>query len=514
MICGIRKAVFALSAAVLFFAAGCGNKEIKTPDTPVVVTEETKTPTPEPVKATESPTVTVTPTVTNTPTPVPTDTATPTPVPTATNTPAPTPTKKPSTAVKGKPEFPCSAYVDCYSLTLRSTADVKEKLLRIYNGTELTITGNSSSSFYYECIYQGKAYAVSKSYISFDKPFEFDYNSFEIVDPKDVVYSYSDMEKDIFELAKRYPDLFSYYSAGKTPDEREMYVCTVGNPNAPKCIYFTASCHAREFCTTLLLMMQTEYYLKTIDEGYFKDVNYRDMFNEICFVLLPMQNPDGVDLSIYGPSGIRDMYLQTKIQSMCDREDAEFFAKYKKHNSNYYKRWKANAEGIDLNRNYSFGWEETNDYPVPASGGYKGEEPFSATEVKIQIDVLNKLKEEKDLVFVISYHATGNDLSWEVEGMKGDFLRECLKAVEALVYVTDYEPNMNEMNLDKEVPLAGYTDWLNGEEIVPSITIEILPMSLYLSVEEPTEEEMHDAWVANRQVWAVLGELYYEGERR
>jgi hypothetical protein len=39
-------------------------------------------------------------------------------------------------------------------------------------------------------------------------------------------------------------------------------------------------------------------------------------------------------------------------------------------------------------------------------------------------------------------------------------------------------------------------------------------MSLYLSVEEPTEEEMHDAWVANRQVWAVLGELYYEGERR
>ncbi|MCR5585297.1 MAG: hypothetical protein K6F63_07705 [Lachnospiraceae bacterium] len=514
MTCKIRKAIFVLSAAAIVFAAGCENSEKKVPTAPATQTEETKTPTPDAAKTTEAPTSTPTPTVTNTPTPVPTATFTPSPTPTATNSPTPTPTKKPTALVNGKPVFPCSAYVDCYSLTLRSTADVREKLLKIYNGTEVTITGNSASSFYYECTYQGNNYTINKSYITFDEPFGFDYNSFEIVDPRDVVYSYSDMEKDIFELAEKYPETFSYYSAGKSPDKREMYVCTIGNPDAPKCIYITGTAHAREFCTSLLLMMQSEYYLKTIEEGYFKDVNYKDLFNEICFVLLPMQNPDGVDLCISGPSAIRNLVLRSKIQSMYDREDAEFYKKYGKHNSNFYKRWKSNAQGIDINRNYSFGWEETNDYPVPASSGYKGEEPFCATEVKIQIEVLNKLMEEKDLVFAISYHATGNDLSWEVEGMKGDFLKECKAAVEALVYVTDYEPNMNDMNLDKEVPLAGYTDWLNGEEIVPSITIEILPMSLYLAAEKPTEEEMQDAWVANRQVWAVLGELYYEGERR
>ena len=73
---------------------------------------------------------------------------------------------------------------------------------------------------------------------------------------------------------------------------------------------------------------------------------------------------------------------------------------------------------------------------------------------------------------------------------------------------------INMMTLDNDVPLAGYTDWLNGEEIIPSITIEILPLKIFLAAEQPEEEEMYMAWVANRQVWAVLGELYYEGERR
>lgn len=504
-----RRLTAMIGAFALILTAGCGDakeKETNTGLTPTPIATAT-------VAVTNTPTVTPTSAATPTPTDTPLPTWTPTPTVTSTPTVTPTPTKRLTPTPTGVPTFPCDAYVACYSVSLRNPADVKERIQMIYNGDKVTVTGSSKESGYYNCIYKNEKYLISKQYVSFDKPFEFDYKSFEIVDPKDVVYSYGDMEADIFALAKKYPSLFSYYSAGKSPDNRELYICTVGNPNAHKCIYITGTAHAREYCTSLMLMMQTEYYLKTIETGYFKDVNYKDLLDEICFVLMPMQNPDGVDLCIGGPSAIRNLLMRTKIQSMYDRENAEFLEKYGVYNSNYYRRWKANAQGIDLNRNYPFGWEETNDYPVPSSSGYKGEEPFSATEVQVQVEVQEQLMREKDVIFAISYHATGNDLSWDV-GQTGEFRKECERAADALVYVTDYIREMNMMTLDNDVPLAGYTDWLNGEEIIPSITIEILPLKIFLAAEQPEEEEMYMAWVANRQVWAVLGELYYEGERR
>ncbi len=508
----LKKPIIAVIVLAIFLALsiGCGNEQDKNK---VNVDKGNKT-----ANVTKEPEETPINETTNTPIPTPTLTPTPTstPAPTITFTPTPTHTPTPTKVIQkteNNVTFPCPAYVACYSLSLRDPNNVKTKLIKIYNGTEVTITGKAKDNNYYECLYEGEKYLVNKSYVTFNDLFPFDYSKFEVVDPSDKAYSYSHMEKDIFELAEKYPEHFSYYSAGKTPDNHEMYICTVGNPEAPKCVYITAAAHAREYCTSLLLMMEMEYYLKTYEEGYYLDVNYKDMLNEICFVLLPMQNPDGVDLSIAGgPSAIRDLGLRLEIQNMFNKEDKEYYEQYKKHNSLIYRRWKANAQGIDLNRNYPFGWEKMNESTQPASTGYRGETPLSAPEVIIQINVLKELMKEKDVVFCISYHATGNDLSWEVEGMEKEFKKEVETIVNKIVYVTSYQPNMNNMGLyDDGVPLGGYTDWLNGEHIVPAITIEILPGSVYLPLDG---YNMQDAWVANRQVWAVIGENYYEGERR
>ncbi len=491
----LKNMILTLSFAVLIACVGCGNEQ-KDPEV---------TATPMPTEATPTPTFTPTSTPTNTPTP----TLTPTP----SNTSTPTPTPIPERTVRNwygedhVPTFPCSAYVDCYSISLRNIEDITVSEKVIYNNTMVTLTGNAKNIKYYTCEYEGKEYYINKSFVTLNDMFQYDRNCFTIVDEQDLDYSYADMESDIKELAKTYPDLFSYYSAGKTADNRELYICTMGNPNAPKCIYITATAHAREYCTTHLVMMQAEYYLKYYYQGYYKNVDYRDLFDEICIVLMPMQNPDGVDLCIFGPSCINDLLLRTKIHMMCDRETEEFLKTDGDYNSNFYRRWKANAVGVDLNRNYPFGWEETNDYDVPASSGYKGPEPFSEIETQVQKQVLEKLMEEKDVVFAISYHASGNDLSWDV-GQTGEFREECEKAADALVYVTDYIREMSLMNIGP-IPLAGYTDWLNGEEIVPSITIEIFRPKVWLAVDTP---EMNEAWVANREVWALLAELYYEGK--
>ena len=53
-----------------------------------------------------------------------------------------------------------------------------------------------------------------------------------IVNCKSKKYSYSDMKKDIQQLAKKYPDYCSYKVIGKTRQGRNIYDFMIGNPEA------------------------------------------------------------------------------------------------------------------------------------------------------------------------------------------------------------------------------------------------------------------------------------------
>ena len=54
-----------------------------------------------------------------------------------------------------------------------------------------------------------------------------------------------------------------------------------------------------------------------------------------------MVNPDGVTISQYGPKKIRNAKLRSNLYKIADGVD--------------FKIWKANARGIDINRNYAEG---------------------------------------------------------------------------------------------------------------------------------------------------------------
>ncbi len=454
---------------------------------------------------TVTPDVSVTPGITATPAITDFPAVTSAPVITAT----PTISATPAATGTVIPTFPCDAWINCYYVSLRDINNVDNKVLRVYNGTKITLTGESENEFYFKCEYEGNRYLVCNKYITYKEMYEYDPDALTIVDGRAHKYSYSELTQDLKELSEKYPDIFSYYTAGKSSDNRNIYVCKVGNPNAEKVIFYTGTTHAREYCTTELLMMMTEYYLYNYNTGWYEDYTYKELFDEICVVMIPMLNPDGAEICINGPDAIRDAEIRKKVREMYKKEDAIFYEKYGYHYTTLYERWKANAVGIDLNRNYDYGWEETDDWYEPASSGYKGTEPFSAEEVKVQVKVLNELLSTKKVCFSVSYHATGETLSWDV-GQTGEFRTECETAVKKLAYYTDYIENMNEMTYYAgKISLAGYTDWLNGCEIVPSVTIEILGSSVFLSCEVP---DLSEAFIQNREVWAVLGSLYYEKE--
>lgn len=94
-------------------------------------------------------------------------------------------------------------------------------------------------------------------------------------------------------------------------------------------------------------------------------------YGDICFHIIPMTNPDGVAISQTGEltESQQEIYQSDRQHYSASSDQAEYTA-----------RWKANGEGVDLNRNFPAGWEEIDGRSRPSSHLYEGDAPFSAAE--------------------------------------------------------------------------------------------------------------------------------------
>ena len=79
---------------------------------------------------------------------------------------------------------------------------------------------------------------------------------------------------------------------------------------------------------------------------------------------------------------IREDRLENAILTALQRQEA----------NNFIQRWKANARGVDLNRNFDIGWASYIGAPAPYGEGYKG--PSPASEPETQARDLKTLKKD------------------------------------------------------------------------------------------------------------------------
>lgn len=77
--------------------------------------------------------------------------------------------------------------------------------------------------------------------------------------------------------------------------------------------------------------------------------------------------------------------------------------------NNFIQRWKANARGVDLNRNFDIGWASYIGAPAPCGEGYKGPSPASEPETQAILHTASKYK----FACCISYHSSGNLIYWD-----------------------------------------------------------------------------------------------------
>ncbi|MBQ9132017.1 MAG: peptidase [Clostridia bacterium] len=284
----------------------------------------------------------------------------------------------------------------------------------------------------------------------------------EIVDCSKREYSYTEMEEDLRLLAEKHPTRFSYSAIGSSLDGREIYVGVLGNPNAEKQILVSAGIHGREYLTPLLVMMQLEFYLTYYDNGNYQGVPYATLFDQYCFYVVPMTNPDGIMISQQGISALRDPALRTIVEQVYRKDFADGMTSQTEIDS-YLQYWKANAAGVDLNRNFDALWAEYKEgMGRPCHATYKGPTPNSEPETRAMIELTESLS---NVMAVLCIHSQGEVLYWNC-GQEGRLAEDTLAFTQAVSNRCGYTVKL-EKNND-----ASFSDWCALERDLIAVTVE------------------------------------------
>lgn len=215
------------------------------------------------------------------------------------------------------------------------------------------------------------------------------YNNRTIVQTDHQKYSYAEMSADIQKLQEKYHGIVHTSVIGKSEDGRNLYDVVIGNTKASKTLLVVANLHAREYMTSELCLDQIEYYLEnyyTAREGG----SWKKTFDKIAVHYVPMANPDGTTISQFGIKGIRSAALRKRLRKL---------------KSGSTTIWKANARGVDLNRNYPVRFRKQG---KRGPMGYSGPKACSESETRAIKKLTDQLRSKKTLRGVISYHAMGS----------------------------------------------------------------------------------------------------------
>ena len=269
----------------------------------------------------------------------------------------------------------------------------------------------------------------------------------------DIPMTYARCEQTILDLVKAYPFLRTEVLT-ETALGRNLRTLVIGN--GPRKVIYSAAWHANEWITAPLLLKFTETFAEALQNGgEILGVNAGDLAARTTVYLVPMVNPDGVDLVT---GAIRpDSASYEKAQAIAQAYPAIPFP----------AGWKANLNGVDLNLQFPAGWlrareiKFTQGYTRPAPRDYVGRSPLSQREAKAMAGYTEYI--DPDLV--LAYHTQGKEIYWTFLDYEVPGARELGEQFARVSGYTLTEPAPNSS-------FAGYKDWFIKEFRKPGYTIE------------------------------------------
>ncbi|MDK2810756.1 MAG: g-D-glutamyl-meso-diaminopimelate peptidase [Petroclostridium sp.] len=275
--------------------------------------------------------------------------------------------------------------------------------------------------------------------------------SMNVVDTN-INYTYEIMERDIKGIKARYPFIEAGI-AGQSVLGRNLYYIKLGD--GPNQVFYNAAHHALEWITSVVLMKFVEDFASAYAEGRsIRGYNVRAIGKQSTIYIMPMVNPDGIDLVLNGLQADNPYY--------------EELIRWNNGRTNFSEVWQANIRGVDLNHNYDAAWELSKQaeprYGIygPGPTRYSGPCPESEPESKAVADFTRT----HNFRLVLAYHSQGEVIYWNFMNMASPKVR---KIGEALSQITGYA-------LDETYGIAsfaGYKDWFIQEYRRPGYTIEV-----------------------------------------
>ncbi len=368
------------------------------------------------------------------------------------------------------PEIPELWKINCEDyVLLRQEPDGTGGITWIAPDEKLQLLG--WNGLYAYVSYEGRKGYVMSNLIAPDSP-EWIANCLNTVEVTDE-YSYEQMLSDMERLSRKYRDDVILDTIGYSESGLSIPVMVLGNTKATRHVLLQGAMHGREHMTAWLLMAMADCWL---EQGLFSEDD------NVCFHIIPMSNPDGVKISQSG--------TLNEEQTVIYQSDS--LKGYTHQNiTDYASQWKANALGIDINRNFPSGWYRSMMRQEPSSQRYGGETPFTAAEAIALRDYTQKYPFD----ITISYHSSGCVIYYEFGN------QELANRASKELALTVNEITGYDLEGSGGVDGAGYKDWAIDVMQIPSLTIEIGCKDSPLD-----ENEIYSIFARNLYVFPTLME--------
>ncbi|WP_446219617.1 M14 family zinc carboxypeptidase [Micromonospora sp. IBHARD004] len=241
--------------------------------------------------------------------------------------------------------------------------------------------------------------------------------------------SYSEpggIRDEITATAARFPGLAKVETLGRTVQGQPILAVkvtknarTVADGKRPAVLYASTQ-HAREWITPEM----TRRLLHHVLDNYGTDAEITRLVNTTELWFLPVANPDGYDHTFTPDNrlwrkNLRDNDGDGQITS---------------------------ADGVDLNRNFSYKWgyDDEGSSPEPNSDTYRGAGPNSEPETK----ALDRLFKRVDFEFFVNYHSAAQLLlygvGWQVSTpTPDDLIYQAMAGDDAHPAVPGYDPDIS-----------------------------------------------------------------------
>ena len=296
------------------------------------------------------------------------------------------------------------------------------------------------------------------------KPFSVPVRVMNPVIVTDKPYEYQSLLDDLDILSCHYP-FIKVESIGRSVLGKELLEVRIGQ--GEKIIHYNGSFHANEWITSAVLMKWlNDFLLAVTNDRTLCGMDCMPFYRDMTISVVPMVNPDGVDLVLKGEEAAEGKFDVLKINN----GNPAFYA------------WKANIRGVDLNNQYPANWEIEKRRKIPkapAPRDFPGENALSEPEAW----AMKELAIRRNFERVLALHTQGKEFYWGYEGHEpeqaADVAREFEKrsGYRAVKYVDSH---------------AGYKDWFIQEFKRGGFTIELgkginpLPLSHLPGIYEDT----------------------------